>query len=230
MVLLSCTILFILISQFTAHALIKTNDSSVKLDDSYERVFQAYFQSRPVERLRFLTNLHQLSAYVQSKAPEIESVQMIGGGDFGESIFTVKMREPIAGWSIHGQQQYVDATGTAFAHNYFAPPAVQIVDNSGIQVQAGQAVASNRFLGFVGRAVGLSKTFGYNVQQVIIPSDTTREVELRVEGVAYPVKLSVDRSAGEQAEDMARVIKYLKSRNINPEYIDVRTEGKAFYK
>ena len=82
----------------------------------------------------------------------------------------------------------------------------------------------------MGRAVGLSKTEGYNVQQVIIPSGTTREVELRVEGVDYPIKLSVDRSAGEQAEDMARVIKYLKDKNIKPEYIDVRVSGKAFYR
>jgi hypothetical protein len=229
-VLLGCMVLFSLISQFTARAVVKTDDSSVKLDSSYEEIFQSYFMSRPIERLRFLTNTNQLNDFVQSKAPEVANVQISGAGGFGESVFVLTMREPIAGWSIHGQQQYVDATGTAFSHNYFASPSVQIVDNSGIQVRAGQAVASNRFLGFVGRAVGLAKTFDYNVQQVIIPSGTTREVELRVEGVAYPIKLSVDRPAGEQTEDMARVIKYLQTRNITPEYVDVRVAGKAYYK
>lgn len=229
-VLLGCVILFSLISQFTARPVVKTGDSSVKLDESYEKIFQSYFMSRPIERLRFLTNTNQLNDFVQSKAPEVSNVQISGGAGFGESVFVLTMREPIAGWNIHGQQQYVDTTGTAFIHNYFASPSVQIVDNSGIQVQAGQAVASNRFLGFVGRAVGLAKTLGYNVQQVIIPSGTTREVELRVEGVTYPIKLSVDRPAGEQTEDMTRVIAYLKARSINPEYVDVRVAGKAFYK
>ena len=229
-VLMGCAALFSLIAQFTAVAVVKTGDSSVKLDASYEEIVQSYLMSRPIERLRFLTNTNQLNDFVQSKAPEVADVHVGGSAGFGKSTFTLTMREPIAGWSINGRQQYVDATGTAFTHNHFASPSVQIVDNSGIQVAAGQAVASNRFLGFVGRAVGLAKTGGYNVRQVIIPAGTTREVELRVEGVSYPIKFSVDRSAGEQTEDMARVIKYLQARTINPEYIDVRIAGKAFYK
>lgn len=229
-VLAGCVVLFGLISEFTAVAVVKTEDSSVKLEDSYEEIIQSYLMTRPVERLRFLTNTNQLNDFVQSKAPEVANVHVGDAAGFGKSTFILTMREPIAGWSINGKQQYVDATGTAFIRNHFTPPSVQIIDNSGIQVAAGQAVASNRFLGFVGRAVGLAKTGGYNVQQVIIPSGTTREVELRVEGVGYPIKFSVDRSAGEQTEDMARVIKYLLARGINPEYVDVRIAGKAFYK
>ena len=68
------------------------------------------------------------------------------------------------------------------------------------------------------------------MQQVIIPASTTRQVELRIKKVSYPVKFSVDRPAGEQTEDMARVIKYLKSKGVNPDYVDVRVSGKAFYK
>lgn len=230
LVLAGSALLFSLILQFTAVAVVRTTDSSVKLDPSYSEIIQSYFASRPIERLRFLTNTNQLNAFMQSKAPEIANVHVTGAAGFGESMFVLTMREPIAGWSINGRQQYVDSTGTAFANNYFEPPSVQIIDNSGIQVQAGRAVASNRFLGFVGRAVGLSKVQGYNVQQVIIPSGTTREVDLRVEGVDYPIKLSVDRPAGEQTEDMSRVIKHLKAKGITPEYIDVRVEGKAFYR
>jgi hypothetical protein len=229
-VLTGCVVLFSLISQFTATAVVKMEDNSVKLDVSYEEILQSYLSSHPLERLRFLTDVNQLSNYVESKAPEVESVHMAGSAGFGESRFVLTMREPIAGWNIHNQQQYVDSTGTAFVRNYFPSPLVQIVDNSGIQVQAGQAVASNRFLGFVGRAVGLAKIQGYTVQQVVIPSGTTREVQLRIEGVSFPIKLSVDRSAGEQVEDMARVLTWLQARSITPEYIDVRVAGKAFYK
>lgn len=230
MVLAGCVLLFTLIYQFTAVPVVKTTDSSIKLDDAYVEVVQSYFSTRPIERFRFLTNTNQLNDFVQSRSPEVADVHITGSAGFGQSMFILTMREPIAGWSINGKQRYVDSTGVAFVNNYFTSPSVQIIDNSGIQVQAGQAVASNRFLGFVGRAVGLAKTQGYIVQQVIIPSGTTRQVELRVNGVGYSIKLSVDRSAGEQMEDMARVIRYLKERNINPEYIDVRVAGKAFYK
>lgn len=229
-VLMGCAVLYGLISQFTAAAVVKTNDSSIKLDASYDTIIQSYLTSHPLERLRFLTDVKQLSTYVESKAPEVADVHMGDSAGFGKTTFVLAMREPIAGWSIHNQQQYVDSTGTAFVRNYFPSPSVQIIDNSGIQVRAGRAVASNRFLGFVGRAVGLAKIQGYTVQQVIIPSGTTREVELRLGGVGFPIKLSVDRSAGEQVEDMARVLVWLQKRAITPEYIDVRVAGKAFYK
>jgi hypothetical protein len=42
--------------------------------------------------------------------------------------------------------------------------------------------------------------------------------------------MSVDRPAGEQAEDAMRAIKYLQSKGMTPAYIDVRVGGKAYYK
>lgn len=230
LVLMGCLMLYGLISQFTAGVVVKSHKALLKLDPGYEQIMQSYFASRPVERLRFLIDANHFNEYVQLRAPEVASVKVEGSAGFGVSAFTVAMREPIAGWSIHQQQQYVDASGTAFERNYFASPTVQIIDNSGAQVQAGQAVASNRFLGFVGRAVGLAKNQGYTVLEVVIPAGTTREVELRLEGVSFPVRFSVDRPAGQQTEDMARVLRWLQSHAITPQYLDVRVSGKAFYK
>lgn len=222
--------LFVLISQFTAGVVVRGQDITMQLDPIYERTIQEYLSKQPIERLRFLLNEETLNRYLQAAAPEISDVQVQGAAGFGKSEFVVTMRRPIAGWAMHGQQQYVDNTGTAFGRNYFETPKVQIVDNSGIPVNAGQAVASNRFLGFVGRVVGLAKGQGYVAQQVIIPTGTTRQVEVRLEGVPYPIKFSVDRPAGEQVEDMARSLQWLSGHGITPQYLDVRVSGKAFYK
>lgn len=219
-----------LISQFTASVVVTPQTAQSKADPIYEKAIQDYFSSRPIERLRFLIDAQQLTEYVQTKAPEVAAIENGGSAGFGASRFIAVMRKPIAGWSINGRQQYVDTTGTAFERNYYATPTVQIIDKSGVQVQAGQAVASNRFLGFVGRAVGLAKAQGYTVTQVIIPVGSTREVELRVEGVAFPIKLSVDREAGTQTEDMARVLRWLSGHSLTPEYLDVRISGKSYYK
>jgi hypothetical protein len=230
LVLASALVLYGLVSQFTAGVVVKAPDVSVKLDPSYEKVVQAYLSSQPIERLRFMINTDKLNTYVQSKAPEVETIRADGSAGFGKSAFVVTMRKPIAGWSINGRQQYVDGSGTAFERNYFTTPPVQIVDKSGVQVRAGQAVASNRFLSFVGRAVGLSKAQGYTVTQVIIPESTTRQVELRLAGVGYPVKLLIDREPSEQIEDMARAVRWLAAHNTTPEYLDVRVSGEAFYR
>ena len=62
------------------------------------------------------------------------------------------------------------------------------------------------------------------------PKDTTRQVEVKLKGVTYPVKYSVDRPVGEQTEDAKRSIVHLQQRAIAAEYIDVRVSGKAYYR
>jgi hypothetical protein len=230
LVLVGAALLYALIAQFTAGVVVRVQDVSTRLDPVYEQAIQDYLSSQPIERLRFLLSEKALGDFLQTAAPEVATVRVEGAAGFGKSEFVVTMRQPIAGWSMNGRQQYVDNTGTAFSRNYFASPKVQIVDNSGIQVDAGQAVASNRFLGFVGRVVGLAKGQGYVAQQVVIPTGTTRQVEVRLEGVPYPIKFSVDRAAGEQVEDMARSLKWLSGHGVTPQYLDVRVSGKAFYK
>lgn len=230
LVLVISTLLYILLSQFTASVALRTDDLTTKLDGPYEKAVQDYFGTQPIERLRFLTNVDALTRYVQASAPEVQSIAMTGSDGIGKTNMTLTMRRPVAGWNVDGSQQYVDASGTAFKKNYFPAPAVQIIDNSGVEVTNGQAVASNRFLGFVGRLVGLVKEKGYVAQQIIIPRGTTRQVELRVENIPYSLKFSIDRPAGEQAEDMARTLGYLGQKGITPEYVDLRVANKAFYK
>lgn len=230
LVVLGALVLSGLVFQFTAHVVVRTTDMSRELAPTYEQAINTYLERQPIERLRFLLREDALNEYLQTVTPEVASVHVDGFGGLGRSIFVLEMRQPIAGWSIRGIQQYVDATGTSFAYNHFATPAVQIVDNSGIQVEAGQAVASNQFLSFVGRVVGLSNARQYTVEKVIIPQGSTRQIELHIKGVSFPVKLLIDRSAGEQVEDMARSVVWLKSHNVTPEYLDVRVSGRAFYK
>jgi hypothetical protein len=228
-VLLSAGLIGGLISQFTDGVVVHATDRSTQLDDSYGRTIEAYLGSQPIERLRFLLNRDHLNEYLQAANPEVANVNVDGSAGFGKSAFTLTLRQPIAGWSIDGTQKYVDTSGTAFVRNYFSTPAVQIVDNSGVQVAAGQAVASNHFLSFVGRIVGQANAKGFHVTQVVIPQGTTRQVELHVKEVGYPIKLSVDRPAGEQVEDMTRSLTWLGSHEKNPKYLDVRVSGRAFY-
>lgn len=232
MIIMISLSLYLLISQFTADTLIsiKNVPQSASLQTRYDPIIQEYYGQHPIERLRFLTNMHDFVGFVQSKAPEVRSITVEPASTFATSQFVITPREPITGWTIDGTQQYVDAHGTAFSVNYFEAPPVQIVDNSGVPVTRGQAVASNRFLGFVGRLVGFSQQRGYVVEQVIIPTGTTRQIDLKIKDIPYLVKCSIDRPAGEQAEDLDRSIKHLQQRGMTPGFIDVRVSGKAFYK
>ena len=58
----------------------------------------------------------------------------------------------------------------------------------------------------------------------------SRELYVDLEGVEWFFKVTVDRDAAVTAEDMERMVRYLRERDLKPGYVDVRVEGKAFYK
>ena len=228
--LLGCVLLGFLIMQFTASVTVRSSELTMQLDDRYSRDIEDYFNRQPIERLRFLLREDRLLAYLQSVAPEVAKVDVEGSVGYGNTAFALTMREPIVAWNINNNRQYVDTSGTAFTRNYYTDPKVQVVDESGIQINGGETVASNRFLGFIGRVVGLAKSSGYTVTDVILPRGMTREVDIKLEGVGYPIRFSVDRPAGEQIEDMDRALTWLTANSQNPEYLDVRVSRRSYYK
>lgn len=233
-VVLTAILIWVLISSFTANISINITNTGISrpIDkQKYQKVIQDYLNENPFNRLTFFMNQSNFSAYVLSKLPEVSNIiegNMVG---LGTTSFAITMRTPVVGWQIGERQYYVDSNGVPFKVNYFSPPSVQIVDNSGITYKSGtSAIVSNSFLSFVGRIVSIAKTYGFTVIQASLPPNTTREVEIRLKEVSYYVKLSIDRPAGEQVQDMAVAIRYFTNSRQTPKYIDVRVSGKAFYK
>lgn len=227
------TVFLFLLYQFTARASVVVSDSTfaVPIDKGvYEQAINDYLSENPIERLRFALNETNLNNYLIQKLPEVDDLSNVEFDSVGQSSYTLTMRRPVAGWVINNKQYFVDSKGLAFDRNYYMNPSVEIIDQSGVGVQQGLAVASNRFLGFVGRVVALSKSSGFTVVQAIIPADTTRQLDIRLQDIGPLVKLSIDRPVGEQVEDMSRAINYLSGRGMSPSYVDVRVSGKAFYR
>lgn len=223
-----------LISEFTASVVVSARDATLSTaqQETYKTAIDEYYARHPVERFRFALDKEQLLAYVRTKAPEAKSLAVDGAGGIATSSVRFTMRRPVASWVVDRTVLYVDADGTAFATNYYgSSQIVTIVDESGVPTVNGKTLTSQRFLTFVGKLVGAAADqYGLKVTQALLPRDTTRQVEVRVDGVAYPVKFSVDRPVGQQVEDMTRSINYLKGRGVNPGYLDVRVKEKAFYK
>lgn len=231
----SIAVLWLLIINFTAKVIVGVSNSNISKSieySNYESAIQEYLNIYPMSRLNFFLNQSSLSTFVSGKLPEVATVAQQNRAGFGETNFAITLRQPVAGWVIDNKQYFVDSKGISFEQNYFSMPTVQIVDKSGasIQSQTGTAIVSKRFLSFVGQVVSLIKTNGYTVTEAVLPIDTTRELEARLENVSYSIKMSIDRSAGEQVEDIVRAVQYFTSVGQTPSYIDVRVSGKAFYK
>lgn len=229
-VLIMAAVLTWFLYEFTAFINIggRAGDTVISAN-KYESLISEYLARRPVERLRVFLNEDHLQKYVTNVAPEVQSIEVSGATGVATTRFDVTFRKPVASWLIGTTQYYVDKDGISFQVNHFDRPAVRIIDQSGVPQTSGAAVASSRFLRFVGRTVELSARGGLAIEQAIIPHNTTRQIEVRLVGRAYPIKLSLDRPVGEQVEDMQRAIQFFDENKLTPAYIDVRVSGKAFY-
>lgn len=232
LIVLAVSVVFaILLTQLTAKVTVSlVNNPQNTKTTSYQSLIQEYLAERPFERLRFALDLGGVTEYLRQKAPEVDTVTGVSADGFAASNVALRLRTAVASWKIGDKRYYVDASGVSFTKNDGPDPAVEIVDQSGVQPQTGSAVASSRFLGYVGRTVALAAEHGLVVQQVVIPLGTTREIELHIQDYGYPIRLSIDREVGEQVEDVARAINYFSKRGQTPVYIDVRVEGKAYYR
>jgi len=232
-VLVTVILLAILLSQLMAEVSVTSSTKQLTSSfkgENYEKAINNYLGLHPAERLRFALNEPALSTFVSAALPEVQSIKISGVKDIVDTEFTITFREPVAGWQINGKQFYVDAAGVVFETNYYGVPGVQIVDESGVSPEEGTTVAGSRLLGFLGKVVAQAGERGYQVTQAILPAGMTRELDIQLKDIPSRVKLSTDRGAGEQIEDMSRALIYLKSKSLNPGYVDVRVSGRAAYK
>lgn len=74
------------------------------------------------------------------------------------------------------------------------------------------------------------QNLGWIVKKVTLPTGMSRELYVDIEGQAGYFKVNLDRGTGVTAEDITRMMKYLSEHDLHPEYVDVRVEGKAYYR
>ena len=201
--------------------------SSQPPTQAYSQRISDYLKSNPGQRFAFALNNDELLGFVQEKYPEISAID-----NSETNTFTVQMRKPIAVWTTGSNvQSFVDENGEAFARNYYGEPSVKVNDATGASVVNGSTVAGKSFLHFLGRTVALTnKSNVGTVKEATLPPNTTREIDIRLEGRGYLVKLHIDRDPAQEVEDLKRVDAYLQQKGIQPSYVDLRIPGKAYYK
>ena len=106
-------------------------------------------------------------------------------------------------------------------------PTITIIDedaSSGGQI-------TTRMREYIGQVESDLREFNLRPTKAVIPSGTIREVRIYLDGYTGFIKMLVDRSAGVSAEDVSRMLRYLSEIGVEDfEYIDVRIDGKAYWK
>ena len=102
-------------------------------------------------------------------------------------------------------------------------PTVEIVVEGG-------GIASERIREFVAKLERDFSDFGLGVLRVILPQGKSKELDVYVVDFVGYFKMSIDRGSAVQAEDAERMMRYLEERGLAVTYVDLRVEGKAYYK
>lgn len=106
-------------------------------------------------------------------------------------------------------------------------PTVQIIDEDA----TGDTKITGRMNTYIAEAESDFRALGYTPVKVVVPSGSIRIIHFYLDGFDGFIKMTIDRGSGVSVEDADRLIRYLKAQGTNDfSYLDVRLEGKAFWK
>lgn len=91
-----------LLSQLSATVVVTGPDGQKPAYEPYGELLSEYFGTRPLERLRFMVDQSTLQSFFIERAPELQSVRIVGGDAIGQGVLQVSFRQPIIQWSSGG--------------------------------------------------------------------------------------------------------------------------------
>ena len=103
-------------------------------------------------------------------------------------------------------------------------PTVEIIDEDGSNF------ITERMKQFVGMIEKDAKDSGLKVVKAIIPAGKAREIDVYFDGEEEFYKCNLDRGTAESIEDILRMMNFIKQKGLKVAYVDVRIEGRAYYK
>ena len=107
-------------------------------------------------------------------------------------------------------------------------PTIQIVDEDA--TTSGHLISS-RMKEYIGMLEEDLRGLGIVPTKAVIPTGSIREVDFYIDGYTGYLKTTIDRGTGITAEDADRMLRYLKSIGVSDfQYIDLRLDGKAYWK
>ena len=223
-------LMVVFLLQFVSRVSVTAKGVSNNNLEKYRSSIEEYFSANPSER--FMPNLNRkaLVLKVQNDNPEVSDISNINLNGITSYNFELSFRKPVASWNTEGKELFVDSEGISFSTNLFNKPTLAIVDDSGLAASNGKNVASSSFFSFVGKLVSAANNNGLEITKIRIPPASLRQVEVSVSGVKYYAKMSTSESAEGQIANFKTAINYFATHKISPSYVDLRIEGKGYYK
>jgi len=136
-------------------------------------------------------------------------------------------RQPGVVWVSAGENWEVDIEGMIIGAAGSNKPMATVIDTANIPVKPGDRVAPSRFVRFTQDiADDIHTVTGLSIENFRVPESTSEVYVKTTKG--YLIKFDTTRSASDQLNDLALVLKNLNGKTPS-QYIDLRVAGRAYY-
>jgi cell division septal protein FtsQ len=178
-----------------------------------------------------------ISNKLKAMFPELSDVSVALPVVGNQPIVYLQPSEPTFILSANNNSYVIDNTGRALAFAQAMPAQnraslPQIVDQSGLLPQVGNQVLPSTSVTFMQTVLAQLKAQHIAVSKIVLPS-ASFEVDMYISGKPYFVKFNMQDASGvlQQVGSYVTVAQNLSGKNITPsQYIDVRIDGRAYYK
>ena len=181
-------------------------------------------------------NASGLSRQLLSQFPELSSVSVTIPLLAHRPLVYVEAAQPALILISSNGSYIVDTSGKALISaatpvGLNRPQLAQLTDQSGLRIQTGKQALPASDISFIQDVIAQLAAKQYTVSGMALPAAAS-ELDVKLKGQPYFVKFNLDSNnpRGEAGTFLATIAQ-LKRQNITPaQYVDVRVDGRAYYK
>ncbi len=223
-------------------SLVQTSDAPFMQDSGvYARKASELFDATAANRNKLTVDSSQIAAQLKREFPELQDVSVLLPLFGDQPTIYIRPAEPALMLSAGSGTFVIDENGRAVAEAATGSSSSMttlriplVTDQSGIQVKAGSQVLPRSSTVFIRTVVAQLKAQKIGIKSLVLPA-VASELDVYVLDAPYFVKYNMHdanaQTAALQAGTYAATLKHLAKQGIVPtQYIDVRLEGRAYYK
>jgi len=219
-------------------ALTSTSDAPFLRDTAeYQRAASALFENSAANRNKLTINSSKIAADMKTAFPELQDVSVSLPLLGSQATVYVRPADPALILTGRDGSFVLDSNGRALALAGSQTGSVKVptvTDQSGLSVSLGKQALPRSATQFIQTFVQQLQARNVKVQSMTLPAASS-ELDVYISGVPYFVKCNIHDGTIEKARLQAGTFlalqKQLAGQRVVPsQYVDVRIEGRAYYK
>ncbi|MDB5175269.1 MAG: hypothetical protein JWM81_127 [Candidatus Saccharibacteria bacterium] len=220
-----------LVIEDAAHA-----TSVIQNPNDYTAAAQKILASSILNQNKVTVATASIGSSLQRQFPELASARLVLPFFGRTPVLYVEASQPVLLLATPSGSFALDRSGTALATGARLAQLSKlnlplITDESGIKVTLHKQALSTGNVSFIRNVITQLNAKGLTVNTLTLPAGTS-QLSVRISGQPYLIKFNLQsNTAAQQAGTFLALRERLESQGITPgEYVDVRVDGRAYYK